>query len=177
MPNWTLFLSKRTNSHICRGSTWPYRMTSASVTVVNEPAAQSKPGIPEWHVKGPFVWCLNTWNLPSHLVCVLFCGFFPPIFALHRCAFFLFSPSQPRRAESASLSFPNVPSPSRLSEHRSSLDPAVMSQQRLARTRRARRTSACSVCSRVTHPNRFQLDGRCFDSLIKTNSTSRTCSH
>lgn len=78
MPNWTLFLSKRTNFHICRGSTWPYRMTSASVTVVNEPAAQSKPGIPEWHVKGPFVWCLNTWNLPSRLICVLFGGFFLP---------------------------------------------------------------------------------------------------
>lgn len=75
MPNWTLFLSKRTNFHICRGSTWPYRMTSASV---NEPDAQSKPGIPEWHVKGLFVWCLNTWNLPSRLICVLFGGS-PPL--------------------------------------------------------------------------------------------------
>lgn len=96
--------------------------------------------------------CLNTWNLQPHLVCVLFGVDAVSVFALNRCAFSFFSPSQPRRAEAASLAFLNVLSPSHLSEHHSSLGPAVTSQQRLARARRAHRTSACSVCSRVTHP-------------------------
>lgn len=76
-----------------------------------------------------------------------------------------------RKCLSAYLSFLNAPSPFSLSEHHTSLDPAIMSQRCLACVPHACWTSACSTIPEWL----AQTASNWIGCTAKTNFTSLTC--